>query len=397
MHSERLRWTTITIAIFSIILITSTGLLACVRKTVTPASSPTSTPNTTETACELTGGETVESGWTGKDTGDNSCNSCSCTNGDLACTEMACPARSVNSDSEPTPTSAPTSTPTSAPTSTPTSTPTTQQLEASKKKQLCSVSELKLWKLGKSIETAMSTYDGDPYSGSYSFALIDTYCSQTLTINKERLQYPASAAKIVIAIAVLHAVEKGELTFEEIQPDLEIMMRKSLDLNSDILNNLITPEQVQEILKKSNVSPLTRFFHSWRETAMTAKDLARIWKALIAGELLDETLTNYLLNLTTQAIIPEAFVTFPTDKIEGFNYGQKAGYWINDEGDERLIGAGYLIEQNNSERGYVIVFMTQGDEADDLWDRSRLATSPRHKVWPLILGFVTEQAQASPN
>ena len=85
------------------------------------------------------------------------------------------------------------------------------------------------------------------------------------------------------------------------------------------------------------------------------------------------------------------------DKIEGFNYGQKAGYWINDEGDERLIGAGYLIEQSNSERGYVVVFMTQGDEADDLWDRSRLATSPRHKVWPLIIEFVTEQAQPSPN
>ena len=44
MHSERLRWTTITIAIFFITLITSSGLLACVRKTVTPASTPASTP-----------------------------------------------------------------------------------------------------------------------------------------------------------------------------------------------------------------------------------------------------------------------------------------------------------------------------------------------------------------
>ena len=49
-------------------------------------------PSTTQTACKLTGGETVESGWTGKDTGDNSCNSCFCTDGDLGCTEMACPA-----------------------------------------------------------------------------------------------------------------------------------------------------------------------------------------------------------------------------------------------------------------------------------------------------------------
>ncbi|MCH2657162.1 MAG: hypothetical protein MKZ84_06360, partial [Dehalococcoidia bacterium] len=47
MHSERLRWTTITIAIFFITLITSSGLLACVRKTVTPASTSTSTPTST--------------------------------------------------------------------------------------------------------------------------------------------------------------------------------------------------------------------------------------------------------------------------------------------------------------------------------------------------------------
>ena len=68
------------------------------------------TPNTTQAACKLTGGETVESGWTGKDTGDNSCNSCFCTNGVLGCTEMACPAHQVSSDSKPTPTPLPTST-----------------------------------------------------------------------------------------------------------------------------------------------------------------------------------------------------------------------------------------------------------------------------------------------
>ena len=50
------------------------------------------TPSTTQAACKLTGGETVQSGWTGKDTGDNSCNSCFCTNGALGCTKMACPA-----------------------------------------------------------------------------------------------------------------------------------------------------------------------------------------------------------------------------------------------------------------------------------------------------------------
>ncbi len=175
------------------------------------------------------------------------------------------------------------------------------------------------------------------------------------------------------------------------------MMRKSMDINSDALNNLITPTQVQEIVRKANLSPLTRFFHSWRETAMTAHDLALIWESLISGRLLNKTLTDYLMDLTTQAIIPEAFVTFPNGKIEGFDYGQKAGYWINAEGDERLIGAGYLLEQGNLNKGYSVVFMTQGDEADDLWDRSRLAISPRHRVWPLILEFITGQVQSPTN
>ena len=83
------------------------------------------TPSTTQAVCNLTGGETVQSGWTGKDTGNNSCNSCFCTNRVLGCTKMACPAHLVNSDSEPTPTRKSTNTPTAVPnpTSVPTSTP----------------------------------------------------------------------------------------------------------------------------------------------------------------------------------------------------------------------------------------------------------------------------------
>ena len=64
------------------------------------------TPSTTQAVCKLTGGEPVESGWTGKDTGNNSCNSCFCMNGALGCTKMACPSqlsRPVEMD-KPTPT-----------------------------------------------------------------------------------------------------------------------------------------------------------------------------------------------------------------------------------------------------------------------------------------------------
>ena len=38
----------------------------------------------------MSGGELVDNGWAGKDTGSNYCNQCRCTNGDLSCTEMAC-------------------------------------------------------------------------------------------------------------------------------------------------------------------------------------------------------------------------------------------------------------------------------------------------------------------
>ena len=41
-------------------------------------------------SCKLSGGELVDDGWIGKDTGSNYCNQCKCMNGALACTKMAC-------------------------------------------------------------------------------------------------------------------------------------------------------------------------------------------------------------------------------------------------------------------------------------------------------------------
>ena len=40
--------------------------------------------------CILSGGKTVESGWSGKGAGDNYCNNCFCSNGALGCTKMLC-------------------------------------------------------------------------------------------------------------------------------------------------------------------------------------------------------------------------------------------------------------------------------------------------------------------
>merc|ERR1719399_1631798 len=48
-------------------------------------------PAQEETGCTLTGGEQVMIGWSGIDTGANSCNTCSCSAANaLACTVMAC-------------------------------------------------------------------------------------------------------------------------------------------------------------------------------------------------------------------------------------------------------------------------------------------------------------------
>ena len=40
--------------------------------------------------CQLSGGEMIPHGWSGKGTGSNYCNQCTCMNGALACTKMAC-------------------------------------------------------------------------------------------------------------------------------------------------------------------------------------------------------------------------------------------------------------------------------------------------------------------
>merc|ERR1719499_821853 len=42
------------------------------------------------TLCTLSGGNHVFDGWSGNDSGENSCNTCSCESGTLICTEMAC-------------------------------------------------------------------------------------------------------------------------------------------------------------------------------------------------------------------------------------------------------------------------------------------------------------------
>jgi len=59
--------------------------------TAAPSLAPTVAPTVAPTiSCTLKGGEIVSSGWNGPDTGSNSCNTCTCSEGGLICTDVAC-------------------------------------------------------------------------------------------------------------------------------------------------------------------------------------------------------------------------------------------------------------------------------------------------------------------
>ena len=63
-------------------------LLLQQKDSSTAVTASTTAPN--NGTCILAGGEIVQDGWSGKDTGSNSCNQCRCMNSGLACTKMAC-------------------------------------------------------------------------------------------------------------------------------------------------------------------------------------------------------------------------------------------------------------------------------------------------------------------
>ena len=66
------------------------------KQQVTPTTTKPKIQSGKNKQCILSGGESVNFGWVGKDTGDNFCNNCFCNiNGALACTKMACQSRDV--------------------------------------------------------------------------------------------------------------------------------------------------------------------------------------------------------------------------------------------------------------------------------------------------------------
>ena len=228
-------------------------------------------------------------------------------------------------------------------------------------------------------------------TGGWGLTLVDLDCDTTILVRPEHGQYPASAGKIVVVMTVLHAVQEGLLEFEAIRPHVEIVLSHSLDKDSDLLNDLVTPEQIAAVLQRAGVSGASAFEHSWRFAHLTAPDMARIWVSLVRGQQLDEERTVYLLDLATRPILGDAFWPFPVDfGLEGYVYGQKAGYWTSPRPTGYRVSAGYVWPEDGSSEGYVFAFLIRVQDED--W-----ANDWRRPVFPLVRDFmVAEMERGSP-
>lgn len=223
----------------------------------------------------------------------------------------------------------------------------------------------------------------DGYDGTWGAALIDLACGTSMAVHPDYSQYPASAGKIVVVIAVLRAVDAGLLDFREVEQLIDEVMRYSADFAADALNELLTPEQVQRVLGDAGVSGQTAFEHSWTQASMSAQDLARVWAALLDGRLLAPTWTEYLLARSAEADVPAGFETFPLEiGVEGYDYGQKAGYYISDGVPYFLAGAGYVRPAGGElSPGYALAWLGRTMNPD-LYDPQR------RQVFPLMLDYI---------
>ena len=281
----------------------------------------------------------------------------------------------------PTATATPLPSPTPTPTSTPPPTPTPDPRPAR-----CEGLEERTALLGEAIEAEM-----EGYTGGWGVALVDLDCDATFLVNPEHSQYPASAGKIVVVIAALRAVQDGLLEFEgELQGDIEVVLSLSLDAHADRINGKVTTEQIAGVLERAGVSEASEIEHSWRYAHFTPDDLARVWISLVRGKQLDEERTAYLLDLATRPVLGAFAWPFPPDfGIEGYVFGQKAGFWTSEVPVAYRVSAGYLRPADGSSEGYVFAFMVRA-----VWEDLR--GNWQRPVFPLVRDFfVAELSQAA--
>lgn len=239
---------------------------------------------------------------------------------------------------------------------------------------------------GASLITAVEETMTD-YEGVWGLALVDLDCASSIVIRPRHSQYPASAGKIVILVAALRAVQDGLLEFEAIEENLELVLYYSLDKSTDEISDFITPEQVGAVMARAGVSTDSYLQWHWRDARFTAHDLALVWASILRGEQLDERWTARLLQLASEAVIPEADVTFPAGfGVDGFQYGQKAGYWKPEDDPDFFAAAGYIQPVDAAGAGFAFAFLLRTWEEDPFEPQ-------RRSVFPLVRDFVVGEVE----
>ena len=298
-------------------------------------------------------------------------------------------AKDASQKSTPTPTSTPSPTPTPMPSPTPTPSPTpsptptpTPTPTPDPRQVRCAGLDERGAVLGEGVEEVL-----DGMTGGWGLALVDLECDTTITVRPDHIQYTASAGKIVVVISVLRAVQDGLLDFESIRPHIEIILSISLDSSANYINDLVTVKQIQSVLHRANVSEASEYEHDWRYAHMTAPDMARVWVSLVRGEQLDEEWTAYLLDLATRPLLGVGFWPFPAEfGVEGYTYGQKAGYWTSPVPVGYRIAAGYARPEDGSSPGYIFAFLIQviGEDWGNNWQRP---------LFPLVRDFMVAEME----
>ncbi len=222
------------------------------------------------------------------------------------------------------------------------------------------------------------------YNGDWGFALYDLNCDHMTAINGDYIQYTASTSKIITIIAVMRAVEAGDVDLEAVEPHIDEVFEWSSDHDANVLEEFIDPADLDAVLADAGVSSQAYIDGSWNQAHMTAPDMARIWAGIIRGELLTEESARYLMDKTGLAEIPDGLETFPDARFEmdGFQYGQKAGYYVIDGIPYFMVGAGFLAEDDGPET-FIPVFILRTENPEFL-------DPQRREVWPLVVEHVAE-------
>jgi hypothetical protein len=275
-----------------------------------------------------------------------------------------------------TPSPAATAEPANKATPTPLPTPTPRAL------RLCSSDrasyDARVAQLEADIAEAMRDFDG-----TWGFSMYDLDCDTWVGVNPEYFEYTASTGKLPFIIAGLRAIQEGRVAFEDLRAQFESVLRVSSD---DAANNImarVSREEVEEVLRIAGVSEQTTWRDSWANYYSTPVDFTRLWTALLRGELLNDEWTDYLLQLSSEAQVPESYETFWSHfDIPGLRFGQKAGYRVWAGSPFHFVGSGYLVPDDGSSEGFaatMVVFTPR-----DVWDPQR------RLVFPLVLDFVEE-------